>query len=99
MKVVIVAKANMVVATNAWLRNNLGATGDNITVPLIGISDPDDTAPTHYGCNWLGMLPEHKNQIVRGVVNSPHVSLFEDRDFFQCIKEMGLRKKPQEPLI
>ena len=96
MTIQIIAKANMTAATNAWLRNNLGATGDNIGVPLIGITDPDDSEPTHYGTNWAGVIPEHVEKIRTGVVNSPHVSLFTDGDFYAIIENMGLRVKPSD---
>lgn len=34
---------------NQWLRDTVGATGDNITVPL---SSDGNEPPTHYGCDW-----------------------------------------------
>ena len=98
MKIVIIARNNMTAAVNAWLRNNLGATGENVGVPLIGISDPDGTAPTFYGTNWECVLPEHADKIQTGVVNSPHVMLYRDRDFDECIAEHALRVKPSGDL-
>lgn len=95
----IIARANMVAAVNAWLRNNLGATGDNVGVPLIGINDPDTAEPTHYGCNWAAVEIGDRDKIQTGVVNSPHVTLYTDRDFYEVIAEMGLRVKPSDALL
>lgn len=92
----IIARANMVSAVNAWLRrkDTIGATGDNVSVPLIGINDLDDAEPTHYGCNGAAVTIEDRDKIRTGVVNSPHVTLYTDRDFYEVIAEMGLRVKP-----
>ena len=98
MRVIIISRNNMTSAVNAWLRNNLGATGENVGVPLIGISDPDGTAPTFFGCNWEAVRPEDATKIETGVVNSPHVHMFRDRDFYECIAGLGLRVKPSEAI-
>ena len=98
MKIVIIARNNMTAAVNAWLRSNLGATGGNVGVPLIGIGDSDNAEPTHYGTNWEAVRPEDATKIEKGVVNSPHVSLYCDRDFYECIEKHGLRVKPSEAL-
>lgn len=96
----IIARSNMVAAVNSWLRRKetIGATGDNVSVPLIGITDPDDAEPTHYGCNWAAATIEDRDKIRTGVVNSPHVTLYTDRDFYAVIAEMGLRVKPSPML-
>jgi len=97
--IVIVCRANMKVTTNQWLQANLGATGDNLSVKLIGINDPDDAPVSHYGCNWGNFERTHSDQFRSGVVNSPNVSLFVHPDdgnvyFWADIASLGLRVKP-----
>ena len=94
--IVLISKANMLAATNEWIHKNLDeAGGDNLTVPLIGISDPDDAEPTHYGGNWAAGDEHLETELRKGVVNSPHVTLFVGVNFDEAIASLGLRKKPQ----
>ena len=96
--IIIIAKATNVTAVNQWLRINIGATGDNVSVPLIGITDSDDAEPTHYGCHWQRVIMLHKNAMDKGIVNSPFVHLWQTGSFNDRIKELNLRTVPTSPL-
>jgi len=97
--ITIVCRVNMKNTTNQWLANNLGATGDNLSVQLIGVNDPDNTPTTHNACSWSAFERAHSDQFRNGVVNSPNVHLFVHEGtqtyFWTDIASLGLRVKPQ----
>lgn len=96
MTIIIIAKAANKNAVNVWLRNNIGATGDNVSVPLIGITDSDDAEPSHYGCHWTNVTIQHKDEMITGIVNSPHVNLYITGSFEERIAQHGLRLIPMK---
>lgn len=93
--VCIISRSAQTAAANKWLHDHLNIEGgDNISTPLIRVSDPDDAEPWGYGC-YFASLPIGSDKAMRtGIVNSPWVDLWVDVPWDQCLAEKGLRVKP-----
>lgn len=91
----VISRAAQTAAANKWMHDHLNVEGgDNISTPLIRVSDPDDAPVWGYGC-YFASLPVGSDKAMRtGIVNSPWVDLWVDVPWDQCLAEKGLRVKP-----
>ena len=103
-QVVIIVKAGYVTTANNWLKTKFGATGSNLSVPLILKSDPDTQSPRAYGCNWECFKPSHFDvtksdlETVQNQIQADRVRIWKNKSFDSCLTLLNLRIKPSPKL-
>jgi hypothetical protein len=86
---------------NEYFRKTFGATGDNVSVPILVETETNDKAPQFYSTNWETFDPEHFKQVKKDAKGISGMYVYDgdkEKGFDKCLKRHKLKRKVTEAI-
>lgn len=96
MTLVIISTAPALNQVNQLLRDALGATGDNVTVPIVVETADKDEAPQLYACNWEAFSDTDFLKLKKLAKDIPGMYVYDgkkEKDFDTLLKRLRIKRK------
>lgn len=99
MTCVIISTAAALNQVNQLLRDSLGATGDNVSVPIVVETAGKDEAPQLYGCNWEAFSDSdflNLKKLAKDVQGMYVYDGAKEKGFDHLLKRLRIKRKESE---
>ena len=102
MTLIIICSAEALETVNQYLRETFGATGDNVSVPVVVETASNESAAQFYSCNWEGFSDEHFKRIAKDAKDIKGMYVYDgqkEKGHSTLLKRLRIKTKQSEEML